>query len=113
MSRVGSSPIKLPKGVTVEINESRVKTKGSLGALSLDLSYEVSVALEDCVISVKPAEDSPRARKLWGTTRRLLGNMVTGVGEGFVRELEINGVGYRAAMHAKKQRMDNQRAAAV
>jgi len=101
MSRVGNSPIQVPKGVTVEVGGGKVRAKGSLGELSLDLVDEVSVALADGVISVKPADQTLRARKLWGTTRRLLGNMVTGVGQGFVRNLEINGVGYRAALQGK------------
>ena len=101
MSRVGKNPVAVPSGVTVEIAGRQLKAKGKLGELSLMLNDNVEARVEDGSVSVKPVDDSKRARMMWGTTRNLVRNMVTGVSEGFTRTLEINGVGYRAAMQGK------------
>ena len=96
MSRVGQLPVNVPDGVTVELADRVLKAKGRLGELSLTFVDEVEPSLEDDKIWVKPVDDSIKARKLWGTYRSLADNIVTGVSEGFSKELEIQGVGYRA-----------------
>jgi large subunit ribosomal protein L6 len=101
MSRVGKNPVAIPKGVTVEIANRVVKTKGKLGELSLSTGDQVDVSLEDGQVLVKPANDSKQARIMWGTVRAIVRNMVVGVSEGYTKQLEINGVGYRAAVQGK------------
>jgi large subunit ribosomal protein L6 len=101
MSRVGKNPVPVPNGVTVQIDGRTLKAKGKLGELSLDLSEQVDVQLEDGHVTVKPANESKQARVMWGTVRALVHNVVVGVSEGFTRQLEINGVGYRAAVQGK------------
>ena len=101
MSRVGKNPVAVPGGVTVEIADRRVTAKGKLGELSLRLNDNVEARLEDGNVWVKPVSDSKQARMMWGTTRNLVQNMVTGVSQGFTRNLEINGVGYRAAVQGR------------
>ena len=101
MSRVGKNPVAVPSGVTVEIANDAIKAKGKLGELSAPIAPEVDVTVADNVISVTPKRDTKRARAMWGTTRALVNNIVTGVAEGFTVNLEINGVGYRAAVEGK------------
>ena len=101
MSRVGKHPVPVPSGVTVEIVNRILKTKGKLGELSLNLSDEVEAKLEGGKVVVTPRSDSTRARTLWGTTRALVNNMVAGVSNGFSKTLEISGVGYRAQVQGK------------
>ena len=98
MSRVGKHPVDVPGGVEVAVEDNLVRAKGKLGQLSFQATDDVVVALEDSKIVVKPANDSQRARAMWGTTRARIQGIVTGVSEGFTKELEINGVGYRAAV---------------
>jgi large subunit ribosomal protein L6 len=98
MSRVGKNPVAIPSGVTVDIAGQTLTAKGKLGTLSMAVSNEVAATVEDGKVWVKPKSDTKRARTLWGTTRALVNNMVTGVSAGFTRNLEINGVGYRAAV---------------
>ena len=98
MSRVGKHPVEVPKGVTVALAGRTLTAKGKLGELKLDLSDEVDAAIADNKIVVKPRDETKRSRTMWGTTRALLNNMVHGVATGFSRRLEINGVGYRAAV---------------
>ncbi len=102
MSRIGKNPVEIPDGVTVEIVGQNVTAKGKLGELSLTLSDEVEVAREGEQILVKPRDDGMSAQKLWGTSRSLISNLVSGVSEGFSRNLEINGVGYRAQVQGKE-----------
>ena len=102
MSRVGQMPVTLPEGVEVAIAGGEVSAKGKLGALSMTLSDQVELTQEDRSLVVAPRGESKRARAMWGTTRSLLQNIVTGVSEGFRVELEINGVGYRAAVEDKE-----------
>jgi len=87
--------------VTVAIAGRVLSAKGKLGELKLDLSDEIEAALENNEVVVKPRSDSKKARTMWGTTRALVNNMVKGVSQGFTRKLEINGVGYRAAVQGK------------
>ena len=101
MSRVGKNPVEVPNGVEVAINGAIVSAKGKLGQLAYETTPEVSVAMEDGKIVVKPVDDSKAARAMWGTTRSRIQNLVTGVSEGFTRNLEISGVGYRAAVQGK------------
>ncbi len=98
MSRIGKNPVPVPDGVTVELNGNTVKAKGKLGELSETLVDDVVVSLEDNLIHVKPANDSKQARQMWGMSRSKVNNLVEGVSQGFKKELEISGVGYRAQM---------------
>lgn len=98
MSRIGKNPILVPDGVAVELDGLTVKVKGKLGELSQTLVDDVIVSREDNLIHVKPANDSKRARSMWGMSRTLVSNLVEGVSQGFTKKLEINGVGYRAAV---------------
>jgi large subunit ribosomal protein L6 len=101
MSRIGKYPVAVPSGVTVEIVDRIIKAKGKLGALELSLSDEVDAKLEEGKVWVTPRSETKRARTMWGTTRSLVNNMITGVATGFAKTLEINGVGYRAAVQGK------------
>jgi large subunit ribosomal protein L6 len=101
MSRVGKSPVTVPSGVTVQISGRTLSAKGKLGELRLEISDQVTARIEGGKVVFTPANDSKQARMLWGTTRNLVRNMVTGVAQGFQKNLEINGVGYRAAVQGK------------
>lgn len=101
MSRVGMVPVEVPSGVDLEIAGGEIKAKGKLGELTMSVGDDVEVSREDNLVWVKPANDGKRARTMWGTTRSLVNNLVTGVSEGFSKKLEITGVGYRAAMQGK------------
>ena len=101
MSRIGKRPVALPKGVTAEISGQTVQVKGPKGTRSFTATDDVSIALSDGEISVTPRGDSKRARQQWGMSRTMVANLVTGVSEGFRRELELVGVGYRAQMQGK------------
>ena len=98
MSRVGKHPVEVPNGVEVAVEGRTVTAKGKLGQLAYQATKDVTVALEDGKVVVKPAQDSKRSRAMWGTARSRIQSMVTGVSEGFNKRLEINGVGYRAAV---------------
>ncbi len=101
MSRVGKNPVTIPSGVNVDVAGQTVTAKGKLGTLKLVVSNEVPASVEEGKVWVKPKSDTKRARTLWGTTRALVNNMVNGVSKGFTVNLEINGVGYRAAVQGK------------
>lgn len=101
MSRVGKYPVALPAGVTVQVTGQEVAVKGKLGADKVVLTDDVDVKIEDNKVWVKPRSTTKRARMMWGTARALINNMVKGVSQGFTRNLEINGVGYRAAVQGK------------
>ncbi len=96
MSRVGKNPVEVPGGVEVRIDPGVLVAKGKLGEQTVPLTDEVTVTHEDGKVTVKPAGEHKRARMMWGTTRALVQNALTGVSEGFSYDLEINGVGYRA-----------------
>ncbi|MGB8276032.1 MAG: 50S ribosomal protein L6 [Alphaproteobacteria bacterium] len=102
MSRVGKNPVAVPDGVTVQIAGRTVSAKGKGGQLSLTLDEDVSAELKDNRIWVKPIQETKRARMIWGLSRNLIKNMVTGVSEGFRVNLEVSGVGYRAAVQGNK-----------
>ncbi|MCG3202133.1 MAG: 50S ribosomal protein L6 [Gammaproteobacteria bacterium] len=101
MSRVAKRPIKIPRGVEVKIDGRDVAVKGAKGAMTHRVPAAVDVTLEGDSLQVKMAESSKRASMFAGTTRALLNNLVAGVSSGFERRLEINGVGYRAAVQGK------------
>jgi large subunit ribosomal protein L6 len=98
VSRIGKQPIPVPSGVEVKIDGSTVSVKGPKGELSQTFSDILEVTLDDGVLLVSRPDESRTARSLHGLTRTLLANMVTGVSDGFFKNLEIVGVGYRAAM---------------
>jgi len=102
MSRIGKHPVDLPQGVTAELKEHTIAVKGKLGTLSLVLSPEVDVKVEDGKVAVAPRHETQRSRMMWGTTRNNIHNMVVGVSEGFKQTLEIEGVGFRAAVQGKE-----------
>ncbi len=101
MSRIGKQPIPVPAGVDVKIDGSTVTVKGPKGELTRTFSDIITIKQEDGVIIVERPDDSREARSLHGLTRTLIANMVTGVSEGYVKNLEIVGVGYRAALKGK------------
>jgi large subunit ribosomal protein L6 len=101
MSRIGKKPVAVPSGVTANVEGQTVKVKGPKGALSFVVPEEVSVKLEDGKVKVDPRNETKRARSMWGTSRTMVSNLVTGVTKGFERKLEITGVGYRAAVQGK------------
>jgi large subunit ribosomal protein L6 len=98
MSRIGKKPVPLPKGVTATISGQRIDVKGPKGSLSFTATDDVTIAQEGDAIRVTPRGTSKRARQQWGMSRSMVANLVTGVTTGFRKELEINGVGYRAQM---------------
>jgi large subunit ribosomal protein L6 len=98
MSRIGRLAIPVPNGVTATVDGQKVSVKGPKGELSFVVADNISVALEDSKIAVQPRDDSKRARAAWGMSRTMVANLVEGVTKGFERRLEINGVGYRAAV---------------
>ncbi|MEZ0171422.1 50S ribosomal protein L6 [Microvirga sp. TS319] len=101
MSRVGKKPVPVPSGVTATVDGQTVKMKGSKGELSFLVPEEVSVVLEDGAVSVAPRDQSKVARSKWGLSRAQVANLVQGVSNGFEKRLEINGVGYKAAVAGK------------
>jgi large subunit ribosomal protein L6 len=101
MSRIGKNPVAIPAGVQVNLAEQVLTVSGSKGKLTLPISTEVTATVADGAVTIAPKGESKRARAMWGTTRALVNNMVTGVSTGFTRTLEINGVGYRAAVQGR------------
>ncbi len=101
MSRIGSKPVGIPDAVQVAIDGQTVTAKGPKGELSVVLIGDVTVDRTDEGISVQPVGTSKRARSMWGMSRTLVDNIVTGVTDGFEKRLEINGVGYRAVLQGK------------
>jgi large subunit ribosomal protein L6 len=98
MSRIGKKPVALPKGVTATINGQTVSVKGPKGELSFDFTDHVAVELSDAGVKVTPRDDTKLARAAWGMSRTMIANLMKGVTDGFSKRLEINGVGYRAAV---------------
>ncbi len=101
MSRIGRKPINIPAGVEVSFNDGVIKVKGKNGELTKSIHPNMQVTIEDNVITVSRPNDSKENRSLHGLTRTLIANMVEGVTNGFSKELEINGVGYRAQKQGK------------
>lgn len=102
MSRIGNSAIVIPADVTLSQQDGMVVVKGKNGELSAPLHSEVELSIADNIATLKPKRKTKLAQSLWGTMRASISNMVVGVGTGFTRKLEINGVGYRAAMQGNR-----------
>ena len=98
MSRIGKRPVDLPSGVTATVSGQTIAVKGPKGERSFSATDDVTLSVEDNRVVVEPRGKSKRARQQWGMSRTMVQNLVTGVTEGFKKELEINGVGYRAQM---------------
>ena len=98
MSRIGKKPVPLPQGVSASISGQSVEVKGPKGTRSFHATDDVTLTMEDGAVKVTPRGTSKRARQQWGMVRSQVENLVTGVTAGFKKELEIQGVGYRAAM---------------
>jgi len=101
MSRIGKKPVKVPSGVTATVSGQQVSVKGPKGELAFLVGDDVEVKMEDGEISVEPRDQTKKARSAWGMSRTMVSNLITGVTSGFERRLEINGVGYRAAVQGK------------
>jgi large subunit ribosomal protein L6 len=101
MSRIGKKPVPVPSGVTASVEGQTVKMKGPKGALQYVVPDDIVVKMENGAIKVDPRHETKRARAMWGTSRTLVSNLVTGVTKGFETKLEITGVGYRAAVQGK------------
>lgn len=101
MSRIGKKPVQVPAGVTASVEGQKVTAKGPKGELFFVANDEVKVSFEDNAVSVVPVGDSKDARAKWGMSRTMIENIFKGVKDGFERKLEINGVGYRAALQGK------------
>ncbi|WP_425418340.1 50S ribosomal protein L6 [Oricola indica] len=101
MSRIGKRPVAIPDGVTASVDGQTVTAKGPKGELKFVVNDEVLVSLEEGAVAVQPKDQSKVARSKWGMSRTMISNIMEGVKNGFERKLEINGVGYRAAMQGK------------
>jgi large subunit ribosomal protein L6 len=101
MSRIGKKPVPVPAGVTVNVSGQNVSVKGPKGELKMVLAEHVLAKLEDGKVAVDPRDKTKLARSCWGMSRTMISNMVKGVTQGYSKSLEINGVGYRAAVQGK------------
>ena len=102
MSRIGNNPIKIPEGVEVKLDGNIITVKGPKGTLEKEMHNDMNILIENGVITIKRPDNEPFNRSLHGLTRTLINNMIIGVKEGFQKELEINGVGYRAQKQGNK-----------
>jgi large subunit ribosomal protein L6 len=105
MSRIGKKPVDLPSGVTATVSGQTVEVKGPKGTRAFTATDDVTIAVEDNAVTVKPRGLSKRARQQWGMSRTQVANLVTGVTQGFKKQMEINGVGYRAAVQGKNLKL--------
>ena len=101
MSRIGKKPVPVPTGVTVNLSGQNVSVKGPKGELKFVLVEHVLAKLEDGKVAVNPRDETKVARSCWGMSRTMISNMIKGVTQGYTPSLEINGVGYRAAVQGK------------
>ena len=101
MSRIGKKPVAVPSGVTANVEGQTVKVKGPKGAMQLVLHDDVTAKMDKGAITLDPRNETKRSRSLWGTSRTLVANLMSGVTKGFEEKLEITGVGYRAAVQGK------------
>ena len=106
MSRIGKKPVSLPSGVSASVSGRTVEVKGPKGTRSFTATDDVALAVEDGSVTVTPRGTSKRARQQWGMSRTMVANLVKGVTDGFKKELEINGVGYRAQMQGNTLRLN-------
>ncbi|MBL1437930.1 MAG: 50S ribosomal protein L6 [Rhodobacteraceae bacterium] len=102
MSRIGKKPVEMPAGVSATLSGQSIEVKGPKGALSFKATDDVTITIEENMIWIKPRGMSKRARQQWGMSRTCISNLVQGVTVGFKKELEINGIGYRAALQGSK-----------
>jgi large subunit ribosomal protein L6 len=105
MSRIGKKPVELPSGVTATVSGQKVEVKGPKGTRSFTATDDVTIALDGDTLTVTPRGSSKRARQQWGMSRTMVANLVKGVSEGFRKDLEINGVGYRAQMQGNSLKL--------
>lgn len=105
MSRIGKKPIELPGGVSATVSGQKIDVKGPKGTRSFTATDDVDIIVDGSAISVKPRGSSKRARQQWGMSRTQIANLVQGVTEGFKKELEIQGVGYRAQVQGSTLKM--------
>ncbi len=105
MSRIGKMPVAVPSGVSIDVDGRSVKVKGPKGELHRDFNERVSISVDEGDAIVERVDDSRESRALHGLSRALLANMVEGVSDGFKKELEIVGVGYRAALKGRDLEM--------
>lgn len=105
MSRTGKKPITVPAGVTASVEGGTISVKGPKGTLTMPTADDISYEVGDGTITVKPANDTKRAKAFWGMQRTLVQNLVTGVSEGFSKKLLITGVGYRANAQGRKLKL--------
>lgn len=106
MSRIGKKPVDLPSGVTASVSGQVIEVKGPKGARSFKATDDVTFSVEDNAVSIIPRGKSKRARQQWGMSRTMVANLVTGVTTGFKKELEIQGVGYRANMQGNTLKLN-------
>jgi large subunit ribosomal protein L6 len=106
MSRIGKKPVSLPSGVSASVSGQTIEVKGPKGTRSFKATDDVTLAVEDNVVSITPRGSSKRARQQWGMSRTMVANLVTGVTTGFKKELEIQGVGYRAAVNGNTLKLN-------
>jgi large subunit ribosomal protein L6 len=102
MSRIGNKPVAIPSGVTVKVENGTVVVSGAKGALSHEIPEPITVAIEENQVIVTRANDEKQSKAFHGTVRSLIANMIEGVEKGFTKELEIEGVGYRAVLQGRK-----------
>ena len=106
MSRIGKKPIELPSGVEANVSGQTVSVKGPKGTREFTATDDVTIAVDGNVVSIEPRGKSKRARQQWGMSRTMVANLVTGVTDGFKKELEINGVGYRAQLQGNNLQLN-------
>ncbi|KIC14199.1 MULTISPECIES: 50S ribosomal protein L6 [unclassified Leisingera] len=106
MSRIGKKPVELPSGVSASVSGQTIEVKGPKGARSFTATDDVTLSVNDNVVTIEPRGKSKRARQQWGMSRTQVANLVTGVTQGFKKELEIQGVGYRAQMQGNTLKLN-------
>lgn len=106
MSRIGKKPVELPSGVTASVSGQTIEVKGPKGTRSFSATDDVTLSVEDNVVKIDPRGSSKRARQQWGMSRTMVANLVAGVTTGFKKELEIQGVGYRAQMQGNTLKLN-------
>ncbi|UYV36367.1 50S ribosomal protein L6 [Rhodobacteraceae bacterium D3-12] len=106
MSRIGKKPVDLPSGVSAAVSGQTIEIKGPKDTQSFTASDDVSLAVEENAVTITPRGKSKRARQQWGMSRTMVANMVQGCTEGFKKELEINGVGYRAQIQGNTLKLN-------
>ncbi len=106
MSRIGKKPVELPSGVSATVSGQTIEVKGPKGTLHFSATDDVTISMADNSVAVEPRGQSKRARQQWGMSRTMVANMVKGVSEGFKKELEINGVGYRAQLQGNTLKLN-------